>query len=382
MRVYSVGGAVRDKVLGRAPKDQDFVVTGSSPEEMLSFGFTQVGADFPVFLHPETKDEWALARIERKVGAGYHGFETIFDATVSIEDDLRRRDFTMNAMAIEVNCVESHGVLMTNEIHESPIIDPFGGMNDLKMKIIRHTSEAFSEDPLRVLRLARFVARYGFATHADTLALCSDIVDSGEMDHVSYERFWNEIERAVHERFPEMFFRVLGLCGVLRNVNFFHIWLGDMKRSKLEWIMDYSQAMGKGDDPTSMLVVLSVADNIHSDVLKMSNSISQRANALWFVGEYLKDGFSAKSLYDCLRHLGVWKKESNWNGMLSAMEIYESLAELPDGTVVLIGDLGQKVQDLTAANLFPGEEGVNVGKKLAAARIEFIEMYLKDRKLL
>lgn len=189
MKTYLVGGAVRDTLLGLNPKDKDFVIVGATPEDvedLVAQGFQRVGADFPVFLHPETGDEYALARIERKVGTGYNGFEAFTSPDLTIEDDLRRRDLTINAMAMDLESGE--------------IIDPFGGQEDLKNGVLRHVSEAFAEDPLRVLRVARFKARYGFKLAKETYKLMYSLVESGELDHLTRERVWVEIEKLLSEK--------------------------------------------------------------------------------------------------------------------------------------------------------------------------------------
>jgi tRNA nucleotidyltransferase (CCA-adding enzyme) len=201
MKTYLVGGAVRDELLGRPVKDRDWVVVGATAQEMLDLGYTQVGADFPVFLHPQTKEEYALARQERKVGPGYHGFETRFDPTVTLEDDLVRRDLTINAMAKD----EATGEL----------IDPHGGAADLKAGVLRHVSPAFAEDPVRVLRVARFAARYGYTVAEETKELMSQLVAAGELEHLTAERVWAELEKAMGEANPTQFFHTLQACGAL-----------------------------------------------------------------------------------------------------------------------------------------------------------------------
>lgn len=203
MKKYIVGGAVRDLLLGRKPKDIDYVWVGATPDDMFAMRFRRVGADFPVFLDDEG-NEHALARTERKTGHGYNGFETTFDPSVTLEDDLRRRDLTINAMALDPD---------TNEI-----IDPFGGQEDLKNGVLRHVSEAFAEDPLRVLRVARFAARYNFVVHASTLDLMRELVDKGEMEHLTKERVWAEMSHAIRGRFPHRFFIVLDDCGAFEDV--------------------------------------------------------------------------------------------------------------------------------------------------------------------
>ena len=206
MQIYLVGGAVRDKLLGLEVKDRDYVVVGATPEQMAAQGYRPVGADFPVFLHPQTKEEYALARTERKTGRGYKGFTVYAAPDVTLEDDLRRRDLTINAMA---------------ESEDGVLLDPFGGANDLRNGVLRHVSPAFAEDPVRVLRVARFAARYadrGFKVAEATAALMRRMVESGEVDHLVAERVWAETERALAEQEPPRFFEVLRDCGALARV--------------------------------------------------------------------------------------------------------------------------------------------------------------------
>jgi tRNA nucleotidyltransferase (CCA-adding enzyme) len=203
MRVYLVGGAVRDRLLGRPVHERDWVVVGATPEELVSLGYQPVGREFPVFLHPLTHEEHALARLERKVGPGYRGFTTQFAPTVTLEEDLRRRDLTINAMA-----EDEHG----------SIIDPYGGQADLAARTLRHVSEAFIEDPVRILRVARFAARYaplGFRIAPETLELMRRITASGEARTLVPERVWQETERALAEARPEVYFQTLRECGAL-----------------------------------------------------------------------------------------------------------------------------------------------------------------------
>ncbi len=204
MEKYLVGGAVRDELLGRPVADRDWVVVGSTQEELLSLGYQQIGNDFPCFLHPETKDEYALARTERKSGKGHTGFVCDFGPEVTLEDDLSRRDLTINAIAKK---------------EDGSYVDPYGGRDDLGNKLLRHVSEAFVEDPLRVLRVARFAARYGelgFSVHDDTLALMKQLVDEGELEELTPERVWKEMSRALTEPKPSEFFLVLRQCGALK----------------------------------------------------------------------------------------------------------------------------------------------------------------------
>ncbi|MFC7001045.1 multifunctional CCA addition/repair protein [Pseudobowmanella zhangzhouensis] len=203
MQIYLVGGAVRDKLLHLPVKDKDWVVVGASSEQMLEQGFIQVGKDFPVFLHPQSNEEYALARTERKTGTGYTGFSCDTSKDVTLELDLLRRDLTINAMA---------------EDETGKIIDPYGGLRDLQDKILRHVSPAFSEDPLRVLRVARFAARFhhlGFRIVSETINLMSDIAQHGELNTLSPERVWQETARALGEHDPHIYFDVLHRCDAL-----------------------------------------------------------------------------------------------------------------------------------------------------------------------
>ena len=203
MKIYRVGGAVRDKLLDYPSDENDWVVVGSSPEEMVELGYQPVGQDFPVFINTKSGEEYALARTERKSGHGYQGFAFHTAPDVSLEDDLIRRDLTINAMA---------------EDHDGSIIDPHGGQQDLANKVLRHVSDAFTEDPLRVLRVARFAARYhhlGFSIAPETLQLMTEISASGELQHLVAERVWKETDRALCERSPDIYIQVLRDCGAL-----------------------------------------------------------------------------------------------------------------------------------------------------------------------
>ena len=206
MQIYLVGGAVRDQLLGKPVADRDYVVVGATPEEMRRLGYRPVGKDFPVFLHPHSGEEYALARTERKTGRGYRGFAFHTDASVTLEQDLERRDLTINAMAADA---------------QGTIVDPYGGRRDLAERVLRHVSPAFVEDPVRVLRVARFAARYaslGFRIADETLALMRSMVADGEIAHLVPERVWAETRRALAEPTPSAFLRALRSCGALRAV--------------------------------------------------------------------------------------------------------------------------------------------------------------------
>lgn len=202
--VYLVGGAVRDRLLGLPVFDRDWVVVGATPEELISLGFEQVGRDFPVFLHPKTKEEYALARTERKSGKGYCGFICDFSKEITLEQDLIRRDLTINAIAMD---------------EQGNIVDPYHGVDDINQRLLRHVSSAFREDPLRVLRVARFAARYhhlGFTIAQETMDLMKEMISIGEISYLTPERVWKETEKALASENPQIYFQVLEQCGALQ----------------------------------------------------------------------------------------------------------------------------------------------------------------------
>ncbi len=202
-RIYCVGGAVRDRLLGLPVQDHDWVVVGGTPEAMVAQGFQPVGKDFPVFLHPQTHEEYALARTERKTARGYKGFAVYAAPDVTLEQDLLRRDFTINAIA---------------EDADGKLIDPHNGIADLRAGVLRHVGDAFGEDPVRILRGARFAARFGFTIAPETLALMRDMVDNGEVDALVAERVWQELARGLMENKPSRFFETLRSCGALAKI--------------------------------------------------------------------------------------------------------------------------------------------------------------------
>ncbi|QEL55407.1 multifunctional CCA addition/repair protein [Chromobacterium paludis] len=203
MEIYIVGGAVRDRLLNLPVKDRDWVVVGAMPEQMLAEGYRPVGKDFPVFLHPETHEEYALARTERKIGKGYHGFTFHTSPEVTLEEDLARRDLTINAIA---------------EAADGSLTDPYGGQADLRAGILRHVSQAFVEDPVRILRLARFAARFDFAVAPETMALMRQMVDNGEVDALVAERVWQELAKGLMEDKPSRMLLTLRECGALARI--------------------------------------------------------------------------------------------------------------------------------------------------------------------
>jgi tRNA nucleotidyltransferase (CCA-adding enzyme) len=242
MKIYLVGGAVRDQLLHRPVVEHDWVVVGATVDEMLALGYKQVGRSFPVFLHPISHEEYALARTERKIGKGYTQFACSVDPTITLEEDLRRRDLTINAMA---------------KTPDGVLIDPYGGAVDLKNKVLRHVSEAFAEDPVRVLRVARFAAKFGdFTVHPSTLQLMRKILEDGELDALIAERVWQEFARALAEPHPERFFMVLNECGALRKL-FPEI-------AMLIQTKELSQERGKGKDIKDIYGLLKTAAAVSS----------------------------------------------------------------------------------------------------------------------
>ncbi|REE20986.1 tRNA nucleotidyltransferase (CCA-adding enzyme) [Paraburkholderia sp. BL27I4N3] len=210
MNIYAVGGAIRDELLGVPVQDRDYVVVGATPEQMVAQGYRPVGKDFPVFLHPQTHEEYALARTERKTAAGYHGFQFFYAPDVTLEEDLARRDLTINAMAREVR---PDGELT------GPVIDPFNGQGDLQARLFRHVGDAFLEDPVRILRIARFAARFvDFTVAPETLTLMRKMVADGEVDALVAERVWQEVSRGLMEKKPSRMFEVLRESGALARI--------------------------------------------------------------------------------------------------------------------------------------------------------------------
>ncbi|MEI8170339.1 MAG: multifunctional CCA addition/repair protein [Rhodoferax sp.] len=224
MQIYLVGGAVRDALLGLEVKDHDWVVVGATPEAMVEQGYLPVGKDFPVFLHPYTKEEYALARTERKTAPGYHGFAIHADPSVTLEEDLARRDLTINSIAVSAYPIRARGRFNAYETLDASLwdsagvlSDPYGGRQDLAHKVFRHVTEAFREDPVRILRVARFAARFhDFTVAPETLTLMRDMVQTGEADHLVAERVWQELARGLMEATPSRLFEVLRDCGALK----------------------------------------------------------------------------------------------------------------------------------------------------------------------
>jgi tRNA nucleotidyltransferase (CCA-adding enzyme) len=360
MKVYLVGGAVRDRLLGRQAKDRDYVVTGTTAEALLAAGYERVGHDFPVFLHPETGEEYALARREKKVGAGYGGFDFETEG-VTIEDDLLRRDLTINSMA--------------QDLETGEIVDPHGGLKDLQQKVLRHTSKAFAEDPLRVVRLARFAARYeqlGFTTAAETLQLCHDVVNSGEMNALHHVRYWMELEKVFGEKDPLPFFRVLFSCGALERVAFFKQLLGTN--------FDYHKLL-------AMVAVLSRKDLAPEDKAgALATLTTPNANNFFHWARWARP-------YEALNMVRFWKGPVTSKDVLRLMEKTRAFDENSTtfGDLVLLMEvlektgepllvspfflpMMQKMAATVTADRFvaAGLEGAAIGQAMREARLEVL----------
>lgn len=285
MQVYLVGGAVRDQLLGLPIKDKDFVVVGTTVADMLAAGFQQVGADFPVFLHPTTQQEYALARTERKSGQGYQGFSVHASPDVSLKEDLQRRDLTVNAMAIEVTSLSDDAPI------DGDVIDYYGGLNDIHSQTLRHVSAAFSEDPLRVLRTARFYGRYydlGFTIAPETLILMRQLVDSNELTHLSAERIWQESSRAMMQTSPQVYWQQLFSIGALTEyfAPLHHAWANVQVRETVQTALYFAAQMQLNVSQRWALLMASLNQflfTVKSDVLIISTpnkAINETANKI------------------------------------------------------------------------------------------------------
>jgi tRNA nucleotidyltransferase (CCA-adding enzyme) len=335
MQVYLVGGAVRDALLNRKVVERDYVVVGATPEEMLSQGFTQVGKDFPVFLHPKTQEEYALARTERKSGKGYTGFVCDASSSVTLEEDLLRRDLTVNAIAQD---------------NLGNLIDPYGGKKDLENRLLRHVSEAFSEDPLRVFRVARFATRYaylGFTIATETMALMQSMAQSGELSTLSAERVWQETKRSLLEKTPHVFFTVLNQAHGLKD------WFTELERNvdsaletlktavDLEKFENESLVEDTGsknplpessDSETARLITRFTALLTHLNEeeakqlcsrLKVQNQVSEIVSlACKFKGFLLNAQNSPADLLALFNGCDAWRREERFTLLLSAFAPY------------------------------------------------------------
>lgn len=353
MKTYLVGGAVRDFILGNEAHDRDYVVVGATPADMLAAGYKQVGADFPVFLHPVTGDEYALARVERKAGPGYRGFTVIADGTVTLEDDLRRRDLTINAMALEVDSKNPSLVI-------GELIDPYGGIGDLGRQQLRHTSDAFAEDPLRVLRVARFAAKLPtFVIAPTTRRLCVEMLARGELKNLTQERVWLETYKALGSAAPARYFDLLTQFGAAFAVP----GLDFLSRAPLvDHVMSATRGLPQGADIA--LAYLLVGQNLAAvpdeKVLKgLSATVIQAVKLLrmdWH-------NFDPHHMYERLQKSGALRGQ--W-------EFISLVLVLIDAHAVRRNELAlRRVEAIVAAN-FPTLEGKELGEAIKRARVKAI----------
>jgi tRNA nucleotidyltransferase (CCA-adding enzyme) len=352
-QIFLVGGAVRDHLLGIESKDKDYVVVGADVDYMLQRGFSQVGADFPVFLHPETGEEYALARTERKVGAGYHGFEVSFGADTSLEEDLARRDLTINSMA------------MTDNLQ---VIDPFGGIEDLRDGILRHTSEAFAEDPLRVLRLARFAGRYNFTVAHETIELAKQLVAAGELDRLTPERVWKEVNRAVTEPHAHRFFEVLTEVGALQTTMLSKLF-PTLNRALMYRVLAVARGMAANEH--IVIGLLSGLDKLKAHELKEDNHAhwlaAQRVRAIELLNQ-----LTAPNLLAFLEQAKVLQDSAKWNDLLTMLMIMEHCGMVRDGTASTVELARYAVLSVNADDLVGKFKGPEIGKALKQKRLAAI----------
>lgn len=364
MRVFLVGGAVRDQLMCNPSSDRDYVVVGSTPDEMLSLGYKKVGADFPVFLHPETGDEYALARTERKSGKGYLGFDVNFSSDITIEEDCSRRDLTINSMAIA---------------EDGTLIDPFNGLNDINNKILRHTSSAFTEDPLRIIRLARFYARFvDFTIDASTIELAQQLVDSGELEHLSQERFWAELEKTFEQTSRiDRFIFALDLFGVLDKVLFFKDLFGEFKTwtltGGLHILADEINNLNL-DLRIAAFIALSADTSAHqkSQVIPLRvKKLSSNIRAIRMFDDNCID--LVKSVFTLLKHNRAFTSSGALDDLIKTarvgVECGESYVVSPDK----LSHIQFNIAEHVSAADFPQYEGKALGEALDNARIDIIK---------
>ena len=369
IKAFLVGGAVRDKLMGVEPKDFDFVVVGSSDKELVELGFEQVGMGFPVFLHPHTGEEYALARREKKVGAGYTGFEFETGSDVTLEEDLERRDLTINSMA-------------RNEADQ--VIDPFDGQRDLKNRVLRHTSVAFGEDPLRVVRLARFFARYDtFTVAGETMSLCSDMVDRGDLDELPDKRFWREIEKAFADDSTARFWELLFEIGALQKVNFFKRLLGTdwgpgrfMRLIKVANAFSKLKFFSKEDMPN--MFAAAIAPN---EVLGLFNSAD--AGRVYEALQRVRSmpmNYTALDMHELITSVRGYSTENvtldQLCDVLSALAVTDEFLPVCSKTLRDVAMAGRQITAQIFIN--EGHEGKNIGMAMAFSRVKLIETMMPN----
>ena len=367
-KTYLVGGAVRDVLMKRdgAINDRDFVVVGATPADLLSQGYEQVGKDFPVFLHPQTGFEYALARVERKIGDGYHGFACDIDG-VTIEDDLARRDLTINSMAFD----EDTGVL----------VDPFGGVQDIQNRVLRHTTEAFAEDPLRVIRLARFAARfvdYGFTIADETRDLAIKMVQSGELSAISNERFWLEFEKAFKDHRPAHFIKVLADFGVFAKVPYF-VSLFNAQTLDATKQMSAVASASKSVSPDAETALMVFAGSVMVPNAVLKNTRAQKLREA--VSQFRSfTEFNAKNVADLLSKMRAWGQlNETYDDFLLVLEAFEKMiGDASETRQSVMFRLSTQAGRMVSADMFPDKQGPALGAAMREAREAAVRTILKQ----
>lgn len=359
MKIYLVGGAVRDTYLKKPASDRDYVVVGGRHDKMLDLGYVQVGASFPVYLHPDTGEEYALARQERKVGEGYHGFETTTD-NVTIEEDLSRRDFTINAMAIDMDTAD--------------LVDPHGGFRDLKAKVIRHVGPAFSEDPLRVVRMARFAGKLredGFTVADETFFMALEMVRIGALNELPWERFAAEIHKALNTCTPEgcyTFFDVLHRLQCSKHVSFF-------AGQDLQRIAQVAKKVNSDVVAYHRAELLAVCG--FNEAERVEHIGGAVARDVWLLLEDVQQrGRSIESLYAVLKHSGAWNESATFSLLVAALQLKEAMGDHTPFSSTLV----QTAKIVTAPMASIGSElarqgvkGSAIGAAIQTARMEALK---------
>lgn len=359
MKKYLVGGAVRDKMMGRTPKDFDYVIVGATQadvQRLIDDGYAQVGADFPVFLHPETGDEYALARVERKTGVGYHGFTVEADEHVTIEDDLARRDLTINSMAIEL---------------DGALVDPYGGMSDLHNRVLRHTSPAFSEDPLRVLRLARFAARFkDFSIAPETVEMCQALCLGGELEHLSIERIWVELGKGFSETSPARFLAVMRQLGAVKHCLILRDLFGEeADNAEQQPIAECLDIVGAQRRLEVAIAVLAVPTSMLAGSNNRTRDCFNNTKLLQSLPT------SATALAGFLKRTRAYQEGPTFDDVCTSALVLEAAGFSPCFRAKRLGTAKKVASSVTAAN-FPTVAGKELGLAIEQGRIEALSKAL------
>ncbi len=367
MQIYLVGGAVRDELLGRSVTERDYVVVGATPQQMRDKGFTQVGKDFPVFLHPKTKEEYALARTERKSGKGYTGFVCDASASVSLKEDLLRRDLTINAMAKD---------------SDGNITDPFDGQRDLNNRLLRHVSDAFVEDPLRVFRVARFAARYahlGFSIANETMQLMQQIAEQGELAHLSAERVWSETQRSLMEQDAQIYFITLAKANALTP------WFNELIVLNPD---DYNPlklaADNKAKAEVRFAVIASQLATAHTNALckriKAPNTYSELALlASKFAGQLTKPIDNPDQLLEIFNLADGWRKPERFEDLLEVVSYLCTDTQQPADPDLILHALNAAADIDTRPIIRAGFQGAAIKSELNQQRTQVIAEIIADK---